>query len=262
MHTKKSLGQHFLHVRQYAERLISAIDPDVKNVVEVGPGPGMLTGYLVNLSHLERILLVEKDTHLASALAIRYAPDPRITVVEADFLDFDLLGFWGDQSFLVVGNFPYNISSQIVFKILDIRDSVPGLIGMFQYEMARRIIAGPGSKEYGVISVLTATTYRGVMLYKVPPGAFHPPPKVDSAVIKLVRKGDYSLPCRYHSLRVVVKAAFGQRRKMLRNSLKGLIPDLSSPFFEKRPEQVTFSDFIDLALQFEQMQQDGVNSSV
>jgi 16S rRNA (adenine1518-N6/adenine1519-N6)-dimethyltransferase len=249
---KKSLGQHFLHEVDFARRIAGAVHGESGNVVEVGPGQGMLTQFLVGRFH--RLLLIEKDTLLSQLVIDRWGSDPAVTVREADFLSFDLHEFWGTQQFSLVGNFPYNISSQIVFRMLDMRDQIPELVGMFQYEMARRIVSGPGSKEYGILSVLAATAYEGRLLFKVPAGAFKPPPKVESAVIRMVRKKDYSLPCDYQSLRIVVRAAFGQRRKMLRNSLKSLLPDetlLQDTLFERRPEQISVSEFVDIAMKYE-----------
>ncbi len=162
---------------------------------------------------------------------------------------------FGTNQYSVAGNFPYNISSQIVFRVLEKYGHVPELVGMFQYEMARRIVSGPGSKEYGIISVLTASRYFGRLLFSVPPGAFMPPPKVDSAVIHLRRHVDPELPCQFRSLQVVVKTAFGQRRKMLRNSLAPLFPSgtLDEAFFQQRPEQLSLAEFIDIAVRFEKI---------
>lgn len=253
VHAKKSLGQHFLHEVAIAKRIAYLVKGESGNVVEVGPGTGMLTQFLIG--RFERLLLIEKDKLLAEHNALRWKDDPSVFVQEADILEYDLRSFWGDQQFSLVGNFPYNISSQILFGMLALRDQIPEMIGMFQYEMAKRIISGPGSKDYGILSVLAATAYDSAMLFKVSPGAFNPPPKVESAVIRLTRKAQYSLPCDFHSLRIVVKAAFGQRRKMLRNSLKALFPENtieSEAFFQRRPEQVSVSEFVDLAVRYEQ----------
>lgn len=246
------MGQHFLHEVEYARRIAGVVQSGTRNVVEVGPGRGMLTQFLVG--RFDHLLLIEKDTELAMHISARWSGDVSVVVCEADFLSFDLKSYWGARQFSIVGNFPYNISSQIVFRMLELRDQVPELVGMFQYEMARRIVAGPGSKEYGILSVLTATAYEGRILFKVPPGAFVPAPKVDSAVIHLVRKKDFSLPCDYSALRLVVKAAFGQRRKMLRNSLKSLLPESllqGNTLFQRRPEQISVLEFIELAKTFE-----------
>jgi 16S rRNA (adenine1518-N6/adenine1519-N6)-dimethyltransferase len=252
---KKSLGQHFLNSTDYARAVANAINQDTKNVVEIGPGRGMLTQYL--LGRFERLLLIEKDALLAHELEERWGSEPGITVREADFLDFNLNEFWRDSDYSLVGNFPYNISSQIVFRALEHREHVKEVIGMFQLEMAQRIVASPGTKDYGILSVLTATAYEGRLLFRVPTGAFTPPPKVTSAVIRLRRKSNYQLPCSFGALRIVVRSAFGMRRKMLRNSLKGLLPEqtlLHDPLFERRPERLSMEEFVDLALQYEAFQ--------
>jgi len=218
----------------------------------------MLSQFLVG--RFDQLLLLEKDTVLCASLSERWHATPGVTILEADALTFDYKNFWGSHSFSLVGNFPYNISSQIVFMMLSLCDQVPEMVGMFQYEMARRIVAGPGSKDYGIISVLTSAMYSGRMLFRVPAGAFNPPPKVESAVIRLERKSDYGLPCAFSSLQKVVRAAFGQRRKMLRNSLKSLIPNetlLSDALFQRRPEHLALGDFIDIALEYEALQQGG-----
>ena len=249
---KKSLGQHFLNSTDYARAVADALAPDAANVVEVGPGRGMLTQFLVN--RFDTLLLVEKDALLTHDLVARWGHTEGVIIHEADFLSLDLQAFWGERAYSIVGNFPYNISSQIVFKALDHRQRVLEIVGMFQLEMARRIVASPGTKDYGILSVLVSSAYEGSLLFKVPPGAFSPPPKVMSAVIRLKRKPDYEPPCQFGSLRQIVRSAFGQRRKMLRNSLKGLLPDSTlrvESMFQKRPEQLTLEEFVDLALQYE-----------
>ena len=249
---KKSLGQHFLHAVEYAKRIAAALNEANRYVVEVGPGLGVLTQFLTG--RFEKLLLIEKDAHLAQLLTVQYRDDTGVDVREADFLTFNLSEYWDGKQFSIVGNFPYNISSQIVFRMLEYRDQVPELVGMFQYEMAKRLLSGPGSKDYGIISVLTAVAYEGQQLFRVPPGAFNPPPRVESAVIRLTRKKNYALPCAYDSLRIVVRVAFNQRRKMLRNSLKSLFPEeafLKDDLFTRRPEQLTLNEFIDLAMKYE-----------
>lgn len=248
---KKSLGQHFLREPRYATRLVEALSGDVRSIVEVGPGPGMLTQYLVPLA--EQLVLVEKDRELAALMREKWSGESHVRVVEGDFLRLSPEDFFDRGEFVVAGNFPYNISSQIVFRVLDAHARVPEMVGMFQLEMARRIASGPGSKEYGIISVMTAAYYTAELLFNVPPGAFQPPPKVTSAVIRLRRKADVVLPCEDRSLSTIVRAAFGQRRKMLRNSLRALLPDtmLSDPLFQRRPEQLSLEEFIDIASRYE-----------
>lgn len=253
MRAKKSLGQHFLREPSYAQRLASALPAETRNLVEVGPGTGMLTEHL--LDHCDRLLLIEKDAALGRLTVARWRDQPKVTAVEADILAFNFTNTFDGEPFAVVGNFPYNISSQIVFRILELHDRVTEMIGMFQYEVAQRIVAGPGTKAYGIISVLVAAYYRGELLFSVPPSAFDPPPKVNSAVIRLTRHSE-TLPCSFASLRSVVRAAFGQRRKMLRNSLQSLLPAdaLQGAFFQQRPEHLGLSEFIDLAVELERRQ--------
>ena len=249
---KKSLGQHFLHDASYAERLAEAVTPGTRQLVEIGPGTGMLTQFLINRSEL--LLLIEKDHRLAALSAQKWAALSHVSVIEEDVLKFNFRKHLCAGQFTLVGNFPYNISSQIVFRVLELRDLVPEMIGMFQYEMAKRIVAGPGSKDYGVISVLAALHYDSKLLFEVPPKAFMPPPKVNSAVIRLDRKQEELFDFDERSFRIIVKAAFSQRRKMLRNTLKGLLPGayLQEVFFEKRPEHVSLSDFKELTRRYEQ----------
>lgn len=176
---------------------------------------------------------------------------PQLTdqVIFLDFLKLDLSKVFDGEPFYLTGNYPYNISSQIIFKMLKHKELIPEMVGMFQKEVADRIIAPHGSKTYGVVSVLTQAFYTGEMFMKVSPGSFSPPPKVNSAVIRLTRKENFELPCSEKLLRAVVKTAFGQRRKMMRNTLKSIINDkdlLNSSFFTQRPEQLSVTDFITL----------------
>ena len=247
MRPKKSLGQHFLISQEVAHRIVSAIR-QTHVVVEVGPGKGILTHLLEDIA--DRLILVEKDDQLAASLKKQYAQSGRVEVVHADFLDVSFSEIIGDDAFTIVGNFPYNISSQIVFKMLGHKHQVPELVGMFQLEMAQRILAGPGSKTYSVIGVLTQAAYSGSMVLEVPPEFFDPPPRVHSGVIRLERKADVRIPCDETFFRTVVKSAFAQRRKMLRNSLKGVIPPdamTDQELFERRPEQVPLETFYVLA---------------
>lgn len=244
--TKKSLGQHFLTNTATADRIVASVNKEAKTIIEVGPGPGILTDRLAILP--AQLTCIEKDDALAANISRAYS-DQNVRVVNEDFLRTDLRSLTNDPMTSLVGNFPYNISSQIVFKMLEEKDLFSEMIGMFQFEMARRIVAGPGSKEYGVISVLTQAYYDGELLFQVKPGQFSPPPKVMSAVIRLTRRDGFELPCSEKWLRLVVKRAFGQRRKMLRNTLKGVVsieaidPDL----LQKRPEQLTLETFCALA---------------
>ena len=248
MRAKKSLGQHFLTSPRTAERIARAVDPSAQTIVEIGPGKGILTQYLADRPG--RLILVEKDDDLASGMIAEYADRDNISVVHDDVLRVDFRLLTTDPMTSLVGNFPYNISSQIVFQMLDHQFLFARIVGMFQLEMAQRIIAGPGSKAYGVISVLTQTAYTGELLFQVSPGQFNPPPKVKSAVIRLRRKEGFVLPCDYKTLRTVVKMVFQQRRKMLRNTLKPLLPDdilQGSQLFTRRPEQLSLEEFYNIA---------------
>jgi len=175
-------------------------------------------------------------------------------ILEGDFLKAKLDEIFENQPFALIGNFPYNISSQIVFKMVDYRHLISEMVGMFQKEMAERIIAAPGGKDYGVISVLTQAFYEGKLLFNVSKGNFNPPPKVESAVIRLTRKESPELDYDFQLFRNIVKTTFNQRRKMLRNTLKGFFKDetiLEDPFFQQRPEQLSVADFVELTRRVE-----------
>lgn len=241
---KKHLGQHFLKNEGIAEQIAnSLLDGDYNTVVEIGPGMGVLTQFL--LKGKKDVHVVELDSESVSYLKGHFEM-PYSHIIEGDFLKLKL-----DKTFegniAVVGNFPYNISSQIVFKIIENRHMIPQMAGMFQKEVAERIAAGPGSKTYGIISVLTAAYYDSEYLFTVDKGEFNPPPKVQSGVIRLVRKETYTLPCDESLFKTVVKTAFNQRRKTLRNALKQLnLPDelVQSDLMAKRAEQLHLDDFI------------------
>jgi 16S rRNA (adenine1518-N6/adenine1519-N6)-dimethyltransferase len=229
-----------------AERIAASLESGCERVLEVGPGMGVLTGFL--LERYPDVRAVEADRDMVAHLDA-HLPGIRGRVLEADFLKVDLSKVFEEgQSFALIGNFPYNISSQIVFKMLDYRVLIPEMVGMFQREMAERIVAGPGSKTYGVISVLTQAWYKGELLFGVKPGSFTPPPKVQSSVIRLTRRED--APTDYDERLFVrlVKQSFGQRRKMLRNTLKGLFPEevLQELRFQQRPEVLSVETFQEL----------------
>ncbi len=248
MKAKKSYGQHFLTNESIAERIADSlsVDGSFQNILEVGPGKGMLTKYLLEKPF--NFLAVEADKEMVGYLEKHY-PSLRDQIVYHNFLRLNLDDLFDGQPFAIIGNFPYNISSQIVFKMLDAKARVPELVGMFQKEMALRIVAEPGGKEYGVISVLTQAYYEGEYLFSVKNSNFSPPPKVQSGVIRLKRKRVSLEDCDEQLFKKVVKIAFSQRRKMLRNTLKSIIPDnalLKEPFFAKRPEKISVADFIDI----------------
>lgn len=247
MRAKKSYGQHFLINEAIAERIANSLTPKFPggNLLEIGPGKGMLTRHL--LKHDYNLYVVEADQDMVDYLFEHYdALHGRI--IAADFLKLDLNKLYHGETFRIIGNFPYNISSQIVFKMLEQRQQVPEMVGMFQKEMAQRIIAPPGSKDYGVISVLTQAWYSGKMLFTVGPKNFSPPPKVQSAVIRLERKEE-DIRCDQTLFREIVKCTFNQRRKMLRNTMKSYIDDpevLNDSFFSQRPEELSVNDFVEL----------------
>ncbi|MBQ1168609.1 MAG: 16S rRNA (adenine(1518)-N(6)/adenine(1519)-N(6))-dimethyltransferase RsmA [Bacteroidales bacterium] len=244
---KKSLGQHFLANREIARRISDALlvaDGTVMNVLEVGCGTGALTQHLLQRSD---ILLkgIEIDGESIAYLRENLpAIMPRL--YEADFLKSDLRKIFPEGDFCVIGNFPYNISSQIFFKILEYKDDVPQVVGMLQKEVAERLSSGPGNKSYGILSVLLQAWYDIEYLFTVGENEFIPPPKVKSAVIRLRRNGRTELGCDETRFKQIVKAAFNQRRKTLRNSLKAIGVDVPERYAGLRPEQMSVEDFIDL----------------
>ncbi len=249
MRAKKSFGQHFLNSEPIAERIAGSLSlsSEYDKVLEVGPGMGMLTKYLINKPY--ELHLVEADEDMVVYLYEHY-PQLRQRLILKNFLKVKLETIFKDQApFAIIGNFPYNISSQILFRMLEYRSQVPELVGMFQKEMAERVVSKPGSKEYGVISVLVQAYYKPEYLFSVKRGNFSPPPKVTSGVIRLTRKDDQALGCDYSAFRRVVKQAFGQRRKMLRNTMKSFLKGddlLKDDFFQQRPEQLSINDFVQL----------------
>lgn len=249
MRAKKSFGQHFLVQESIAEKLATSIVSDgCEAIVEVGPGKGILTRYL--LRQPLPVFAVELDRDMIPLLRHEFSDTP-LHIVEADILRvrFDeLLG--ADTNFVLVGNYPYNISSQIVFLGIQHRHHVPFMAGMFQREMAERICSPPGSKNFGVISVLTQAFYHPSLLFHVKPGSFTPPPKVQSSVISLTRYRSDIDDLSFQSLRQVVKMSFSQRRKMLRNTLSPIINEdvlKAHGVSDLRPEQLSVEQFIALA---------------
>ena len=247
---KKFLGQHFLEDETVAQRIAETLTgKGYKKILEIGPGMGVLTKYLLQNKDFETYV-VEIDTESVDYLKSNYLTlAPRI--IEKDFLKYDVSEVFAEEPFAITGNFPYNISTQIVFKTLELRDQIPEFSGMFQKEVAERICSQEGSKVYGILSVLTQAFYKADYLFTVPPNVFNPPPKVDSGVLRLTRKTDYSLPCSESLFFRVVKLAFQQRRKTLRNSLKTMeLSDLlrEDTIFGQRPEQLSVQAFIDLTV--------------
>ncbi|MCX7987283.1 MAG: 16S rRNA (adenine(1518)-N(6)/adenine(1519)-N(6))-dimethyltransferase RsmA [Bacteroidales bacterium] len=246
---KKYLGQHFLIDPNIARKIAGSIEGNPSFVLEVGPGTGALTRFLIE--RFPELKVIEIDTESVDAL-INSGTLPSENIIIGDFLLLNLEEVLPPSS-CIVGNFPYNISSQIFFKILNHKHLVEQVVGMVQYEVAERIASAPGSKQYGILSVLLQTFYDIEFLFKVPPSVFFPPPKVNSAVIRLFRNKRDNLPCKEENYFRIVKTAFGQRRKMLRNTLRLFFPaDIQlSPLFEKRPENLSVDDFIELTCLFE-----------
>jgi len=247
---KKSLGQHFLNDRQIAEKIVSSLKADgIRHVVEVGPGLGALSPLLLQEQRFD-VRFVEIDGNAAEYL-IKQFPDIIDKLIVADFLRYPLEDCFGNEPLAVIGNFPYNISSQIFFRILDYRSQVKEVVGMLQKEVAERIASPPGSKVYGITSVLLQAFYDIEYLFTVHENVFTPPPKVKSGVIRLTRNNVESLPCNEALFFRVVKTAFNQRRKMLGNSLKSMLTEAHSRTFHmlsKRPEQLGVSEFVELTM--------------
>lgn len=239
---KKYLGQHFLRDENIARNIVEALPLSPADVLEIGPGMGVLTQYL--LADAERkVQVVEIDKESVDYLHLHY---PDLHVFSEDFLRMNLRDLY-TSPFSVIGNFPYNISSQILFKVLENRDLVPCVVGMFQKEVAERIASKSGNKTYGILSVLLQAYYDIEYLFTVHEHVFSPPPKVKSAVIRLQRNGVERLDCDEVLFFKVVKTAFNQRRKTLRNALSSMVPDkshLQEDLFLKRAEQLSVMDFV------------------
>lgn len=252
---KKSLGQHFLKDEDVARKIAQTIDASelppahapewgTLPILEIGPGMGVLTKYLLDSGR--EVRAVELDSESVEILAKLY---PQLNVIEGDFLKMDLSTLFPSE-FALIGNYPYNISSQIFFRVLDYRERMPVVSGMLQKEVAERICAAPGSRSRGILSVLLQAWYDCEYLFTVEPFVFTPPPKVRSGVLRLTRNSRTDLGCDEAAFKRVVKTAFGQRRKTLRNSLSGLIKPgselLSDPMLTLRPERLSVEDFISL----------------
>ena len=249
MQLKKSLGQHFLKDESIIDKIIHELQQDsFQNLLEVGPGGGALTKKLIDIPNIN-FKAVELDDDKIAYLKNTY-PVLKDKIIGHSFLDIEAPF---DEPFTVIGNFPYNISTQILFKILDWEDQVPGVIGMFQKEVAERAASKEGSKVYGVLSVLVQAFYEVEYLFDVPPGCFNPPPKVMSGVIRLRRKKEALNVKSEKAFKLLVKTAFNQRRKMLRNGVKGLFaPDfLQDGIFNKRAEALSVDDFAALTFKMQ-----------
>lgn len=261
---KKFLGQHFLKDMDVAQAIANVISySNYNSVLEIGPGTGVLTQYILQKGI--NVVAMELDRESVAYLHTTFKMEQaalitatNFVVVEADFLKKDLSSIFGSSQFAIIGNFPYNISTQIVFKTIENRDRIPEFGGMFQREVAERICATHGTKTYGILSVLAQAYYDATYCFTVGPEVFNPPPKVDSGVLFLKRKEDYNtLSCSYDTLRTVVKLAFQQRRKTLRNSLKSMeLPEemREQELFNLRPEQISVAQFVELATVIERLQ--------
>jgi 16S rRNA (adenine1518-N6/adenine1519-N6)-dimethyltransferase len=263
---KKNLGQHFLRDEDVAWRIVDSLQQPQNNsetpssvddteppfVLEVGPGMGVLTKYLLKRTDI-RPRFVELDSESAIYLNHTY-PEIRPLLYREDFLYLDFSKIFGDSPFWIIGNFPYNISSQIFFKVLDHKDQIPQVVGMVQKEVGERLASGPGKKSYGILSVLLQAWYDIEYLFTVDEHVFAPPPKVKSAVIRLRRNGRTDLGCDANLFKAIVKAAFNQRRKVLSNSLSPLLeekgyktdhlPENIQQMMRLRPEQLSVEDFL------------------
>ena len=250
---KKNLGQHFLVDLNIAKRIADTVDEPYCDlpVLEVGPGMGVMTQYLVQKPRPLKVVEIDRESvaYLKATLFQEAAEPP---IVEGDFLRMDLTTVFGGQQFVLTGNYPYDISSQIFFKMIDYRDLIPCCTGMIQHEVALRMASKPGTKAYGILSVLIQAWYDVEYLFMVDETVFNPPPKVKSAVIRMVRNEVQHLGCDEDLFKRVVKTAFNQRRKMLRVSLKQMLTDeglqmiAASPFATLRPEQLSIERFVEL----------------
>lgn len=248
---KKALGQHFLKDLSVARRIADSIDtyPQLP-LLEIGPGMGVLTQFLMEKERPLKV--VEIDRESVAYLQDNFPKQLSDNIIAGDFLKMDLQECFNGQPFVLIGNYPYNISSQIFFKMLDNKALIPCCAGMIQKEVAERIASPAGKKAYGILSVLLQAYYDIEYLFTVSEHVFDPPPKVKSAVIRMTRNHRESLPCDEKLFKTVIKTAFNQRRKTLRNSLKPLLGKeaavYSEPIFDKRPEQLTVDQFIELTL--------------
>lgn len=264
---KKNLGQHFLTDLTIAKRIADTVDEPYADlpVLEVGPGMGVMTQYLVQKPRPFKVVEIDRESvaYLKGTL-FRDEQSGESAIIEGDFLRMDLKEVFDGQQFVLTGNYPYDISSQIFFKMLDNRDLIPCCTGMIQHEVAVRMASQPGNKQYGILSVLIQAWYDVEYLFTVEPSVFNPPPKVQSAVIRMTRNQVEHLGCDEQLFKRVVKTVFNQRRKMLRVSLKQLLTDLTPladhPFMTLRPEQLTIEQFVELTNMVEKVLCSGTNA--
>lgn len=254
MFAKKSYGQHFLANENLAKSIVDLVlaYSNTYPILEIGPGKGVLTKYLIESK--VNFKAVEADYDMIDYLQSTYE-DIGENLISKDILKYDLQEAFGGGEYVLFGNYPYNISSQILIKMIENRNKIPVMIGMFQKEVAERIIAKPGNKSYGILSVLSGAYYTGKITHRIKPGSFNPPPKVDSAVIELKRKDNFTLDCDEKLFKSIVKITFNQRRKMIRNTLKSMVSDetiLKKDYFNERPERLSVDDFVELTNKIEQ----------
>lgn len=250
---KKNLGQHFLVDLNIAKQIADTVDEPFPTlpILEVGPGMGVMTQFLEKKPRPLKVVEIDRES---VAYLTQYSALDAQQIISADFLRMDLHEVFSGLPFVLTGNYPYDISSQIFFHVLDNKDIIPCCTGMIQHEVAMRMAAQPGTKQYGILSVLIQAWYDVEYLFTVGPSVFNPPPKVQSAVIRMTRNQVTNLGCDWPLFRRVVKTTFNQRRKMLRVSLRQLLPNLSSlatpltssPMMTQRPEQLTIQQFVDL----------------
>lgn len=241
---KKHLGQHFLHDLNIAQKIVKSLPESADAIIEIGPGTGVLTQYLIEKENFKAF---DIDRESIDYLKEKY-PQHAHKISFQDFLEADLNAIIAEKHYNIIGNFPYNISTQIMFKVLDHRNNINYVVGMFQREVAQRIAEKPGSKTYGILSVLLQAFYKIEYLFTVHEQVFTPPPKVKSAVIRLSRNATQALNCNEDLFFKVVKASFNQRRKTVRNSIKSISGNhhIDSVYLEKRAEQLSVNEFVEL----------------
>ncbi len=251
VHAKKRLGQHFLNSEEIAARIADSISAKEGLLMEIGPGMGALTKHLEK-KWGEKLWVVEIDDESIPYIESHF-PTLKERIIHADFLALDIVSVFKDEKFSIIGNFPYNISTQILFKAIDHRSQIVELVGMFQKEVAKRICSPEGNRDYGILSVLIQAYFNAIYLFDVPPTVFIPPPAVNSGVIKLIKKDNFSLGCNDDQFKKVIKMAFNQRRKKLSNALSAMLADkpIKSGLLDKRAEQLSWKDFVNLTLLFE-----------
>lgn len=245
---KKHLGQHFLMDQNIARKIVDALQDKHREALEVGPGTGVLTQFLIEEFPLFQVS--EIDNESVGFLREKF---PDLSIIEGDFLKLDIASLFKSE-LAIIGNFPYNISSQILFKVLENRNLVVEVVGMFQKEVAQRIASPSGSKEYGILSVFMQAFYNIEYLFSVSPNVFSPPPKVQSGVVRFLRKENFVLPCNEKLFFQVVKTTFNQRRKTIRNSIKPLVSDrakIDDFYLNNRPEQLNVNQFVEICQMIE-----------